>query len=311
MAASARDPSFRTDDRQKVGAGPGAAPQARSLTLARNLGKGSPAGRMPCRGRALRCGNLKERPGKRDGKAALTGNAPARTVAMTDRQPDFVIVGATKSATTWLQRNLQQHAAVFMPGTETHYFSWYFERGPAWYGAFFAPAAAHQIVGEKSTSYLDHPEAAQRLREALPEVRLILQLRNPIERVWAHYRMDSGAAKSAPTSTAPARRPRRGRAAARGRPVLPPRLQVLRAVPARAAVRDAVRRSRPRAGERAEPGPRAYRPRERRRCRRSSRSRNAGEPRGSRRRPDQAVGRWCPAPPDRHRARPIRRATPS
>jgi hypothetical protein len=109
---------------------------------------------------------------------------------MTDRQPDFVIVGATKSATTWLQRNLQQHSAVFMPGTETHYFSWYFERGPAWYGAFFAPAAAHQIVGEKSTSYLDHPEAAQRLREALPEVRLILQLRNPIERVWAHYRTE-------------------------------------------------------------------------------------------------------------------------
>jgi hypothetical protein len=109
---------------------------------------------------------------------------------MTDRQPDFVIVGATKSATTWLQRNLQQHSAVFMPGTETHYFSWYFERGPAWYGAFFAPAAAHQIVGEKSTSYLDHPEAAQRLREALPEVRLIMQLRNPVERVWAHYCMD-------------------------------------------------------------------------------------------------------------------------
>jgi len=109
---------------------------------------------------------------------------------MTDRQPDFVIVGATKSATTWLQRNLQQHSAVFMPGTETHYFSWCFERGPAWYGTFFAPAAAHQIVGEKSTSYLDHPEAAQRLREALPEVRLILQLRNPIERVWAHYRTE-------------------------------------------------------------------------------------------------------------------------
>ena len=109
---------------------------------------------------------------------------------MTDRQPDFVIVGATKSATTWLQRNLQQHSAVFMPGTETHYFSWYFERGPAWYGAFFAPAAAHQTVGEKSTSYLDHPEAAQRLRRALPEVRLVMQLRNPIERVWAHYCMD-------------------------------------------------------------------------------------------------------------------------
>ncbi|MGH6921820.1 MAG: sulfotransferase family protein [Geminicoccaceae bacterium] len=107
---------------------------------------------------------------------------------MTDRQPDFVIVGATKSATTWLQRNLQQHSAVFMPGTETHYFSRYFERGPAWYGAFFEPAAAHQIVGEKSNSYLDHAAAPRRLRDALPDVRLIVQLRDPIERAWAHYR---------------------------------------------------------------------------------------------------------------------------
>jgi hypothetical protein len=107
---------------------------------------------------------------------------------MTDRQPDFVIVGATKSATTWLQRNLQQHSAVFMPGAETHYFSRNFEQGPAWYGAFFKPAAAHQIVGEKSNSYLDHPEAPRRLRAVLPDVRLIVQLRNPIERALAHYR---------------------------------------------------------------------------------------------------------------------------
>jgi hypothetical protein len=107
---------------------------------------------------------------------------------MTDRPPDFVIVGASKSATTWLQRNLQQHSAVFMPGPETHYFSWNFERGPAWYGAFFEPAQPHQIVGERSNSYLDHPDAPRRLREALPEVRLIVQLRNPIERAFAHYR---------------------------------------------------------------------------------------------------------------------------
>jgi Sulfotransferase domain len=117
---------------------------------------------------------------------------------MTDRQPDFVIVGATKSATTWLQRNLQQHSAVFMPGAETHYFSRNFEQGPAWYGAFFKPAAAHQIVGEKSNSYLDHPEVPRRLRAVLPDVRLIVQLRNPIERALAdcrsHFRRGAAAA---------------------------------------------------------------------------------------------------------------------
>jgi hypothetical protein len=108
---------------------------------------------------------------------------------MTDRQPDFVIVGATKAATTWLQRNLQQHSAVFMPGPETHYFSRHFDRGPAWYSAFFAPAQPHQLVGEKSNSYLDHPTAPQRLKETLPDARLIVQLRNPIDRAYSDYCM--------------------------------------------------------------------------------------------------------------------------
>lgn len=106
---------------------------------------------------------------------------------MPHRQPDFVIIGATKSATTWLQRNLQQHTTVFMPGPETHYFSRFFERGPAWYETFFRPAEPHQILGEKSNSYLDHPEAPQRLRAALPNARLIVQLRNPIDRAYSDY----------------------------------------------------------------------------------------------------------------------------
>jgi len=108
---------------------------------------------------------------------------------MTDRQPAFVIVGATKSATTWLQRSLQQDSKVFMPGPETHYFSRQFERGPAWYGALFEPALPGQVLGEKSNSYLDHPQAPERLRAALPEARLIVQLRNPIERAYSDYCM--------------------------------------------------------------------------------------------------------------------------
>jgi hypothetical protein len=106
---------------------------------------------------------------------------------MPSRQPDFVIIGATTSATTWLQRNLQQHTTVFMPGPETHYFSRFFERGPGWYGTFFEAAKPHQILGEKSNSYLDHPEAPLRLRAALPDARLIVQLRNPIDRAYADY----------------------------------------------------------------------------------------------------------------------------
>ena len=191
-----------------------------------------------------------------------------------------------------------------MPGTETHYFSWYFERGPAWYGAFFAPAAAHQLVGEKSTSYLDHPEAAQRLREALPEVRLILQLRNPIERVWAHYRTEfrRGEISDDVDLHLRADRPEGERLRAGGlyfRHVsrffeLFSREQLcvtlyddLDREPA--SVLNRVRAHVGLASVAAPPIEPVG---------------NAGEVRAGR--PDQAVGRWRPAPPDRLRARPIR-----
>jgi len=111
-------------------------------------------------------------------------------------QPDFVIIGASRSATSWLQRNLQQHTTLFMPGAETHYFSRFFERGPEWYASFFAPARAHQILGERSNSYLHDPKTPERLRSALPNIRLIVQLRNPIERAYSDYcrRYQSGRA---------------------------------------------------------------------------------------------------------------------
>jgi Sulfotransferase family len=109
---------------------------------------------------------------------------------MTDlRLPDFVIIGATKSATTWLTSNLRAHPQVFMPSPELHYFSRWFDRGDAWYCAQLAGAGAGQLLGEKSASYLPHPEAPQRMRRLLPGAKLLVQLRNPVERAYSDYCM--------------------------------------------------------------------------------------------------------------------------
>lgn len=104
-------------------------------------------------------------------------------------QPDFLIIGAAKAATTWLQRCLQQQPAVFMPDLETHYFSREYHRGAAWYNSFFVDAVEGALIGEKSNSYFDQPEAMRRIKEHVPEARLILQLRNPIERAYSDYCM--------------------------------------------------------------------------------------------------------------------------
>ena len=103
--------------------------------------------------------------------------------------PDFVIIGATKSATTWLSQNLRSHRDVFMPSPELHYFSRFLDRGDDWYRAQFAGARAGQLIGEKSASYLPHPDAPQLLHRLLPRAKLLAQLRNPIERAYSDYCM--------------------------------------------------------------------------------------------------------------------------
>ena len=102
---------------------------------------------------------------------------------------DFIIIGAAKSATTWLQTQLQSDPAVYMPDPELHYFSREYGRGPDWYLSQFSDEGLGRTVGEKSNSYLYEPEAAARLHRDLPQVRLVAQLRNPVERAYSGYCM--------------------------------------------------------------------------------------------------------------------------
>ncbi len=102
---------------------------------------------------------------------------------------DFIIIGAAKSATTWLQTQLQADPAVYMPDPELHYFSREYSRGRDWYLSQFSEEGRGKTVGEKSNSYLYVPEAAVRLHRDMPQVKLIAQLRNPVERAYSSYCM--------------------------------------------------------------------------------------------------------------------------
>ncbi len=102
---------------------------------------------------------------------------------------DFLIIGAGKSATTWLQTQLQADPDVYMPDPELHYFSRAYDRGDTWYLSQFEDANADKVVGEKSNSYLYGEEAAERIHRQLPHIKLIAQLRNPVERAYSNYCM--------------------------------------------------------------------------------------------------------------------------
>jgi hypothetical protein len=102
---------------------------------------------------------------------------------------DFLIIGAAKSATTWLQKSLQADPSVAMPDPELHYFSRNHHRGLEWYLDQFPPGADDRLAGEKSNSYLDNPVAPPRVHALLPHAKLIVQLRSPVARAYSDYCM--------------------------------------------------------------------------------------------------------------------------
>jgi sulfotransferase family protein len=109
---------------------------------------------------------------------------------MAARLPNFLIAGAARSGTTWLAGHLARHPQVFMAQPKELYF---FEReelwaqGADWYASRFAAAGDAVAVGEATPSYMFYPWAVERIEELLPDVRLIVSLRDPVERAYSHY----------------------------------------------------------------------------------------------------------------------------
>ncbi|HEX8419260.1 MAG TPA: sulfotransferase [Sphingomonas sp.] len=103
--------------------------------------------------------------------------------------PEFIVIGAVKGATTWIAHQLRQHPQLWLPDAEPHYFSTRYEHGLDWYAGLFDAAPAGRIVGEKSADYLASPDAPARIAAVLPKVRLIAQLRDPVERAYSDYCM--------------------------------------------------------------------------------------------------------------------------
>lgn len=108
-------------------------------------------------------------------------------------EPTFVIAGGQRCGTTALYHLLNAHPQVYLAGPvrpEPKYFLQppTPERDKAWYlNQWFSDTGAALAVGEKSTSYLESPAAAQRMKTMFPRLRAIFVLRHPVERAWSNY----------------------------------------------------------------------------------------------------------------------------
>lgn len=109
------------------------------------------------------------------------------------RLPDFIIIGAMKSATSTLHNQLSAQPGVFMSTPkEPNFFSdnEVYQQGLGWYSGLFSYAGAADVCGESSTHYTklpDYPDTIARLKAAVPHSKLVYLMRHPIDRLVSHY----------------------------------------------------------------------------------------------------------------------------
>ena len=122
-------------------------------------------------------------------------------------RPDFIVVGAAKAGTTALYWYLADHPQVFMSRVkETNYFAFGLDESGRWlygdpelhhfpirtldaYERSFEGAGDARAVGEASPIYLECPQSATRIRDTIPDARIICGLRDPVDRAYSDYLM--------------------------------------------------------------------------------------------------------------------------
>jgi Sulfotransferase domain len=108
--------------------------------------------------------------------------------------PDFLVIGAQKCGTSTLFASLAAHPQVRgAVWKEVHFF----DAGPVdgldWYRAHFPRSSLHQgdglhvVTGEASPYYLVHPGVPERVRSVVPDARLLVILRDPVQRAASAY----------------------------------------------------------------------------------------------------------------------------
>ncbi len=108
--------------------------------------------------------------------------------------PQFLVCGAARSATTWLYQALDSHPDVYLakpvtPEPKFFHLDAVYAKGIEYYSRtwFSGVPESVKLMGEKSTAYIENPQAAQRIKEHLPQAKLLFLLRDPVERAYCNY----------------------------------------------------------------------------------------------------------------------------
>jgi len=113
--------------------------------------------------------------------------------------PDFIIIGTARSGSTSLYNNICQHPCV-LPAAydELGFFDSNFHLGLNWYRSLFPTIITkwflklkkkYAITGEDTPFYIWSPIVAKRILKILPNVKLLIIFRNPIDRAYSNYHL--------------------------------------------------------------------------------------------------------------------------
>ena len=103
--------------------------------------------------------------------------------------PTFIGIGPARTATTWLHAALQGYVGLPRGTKETDFFSNNYSLGSDWYLYLFRDYPSSMVLGEITPTYFDDQEASARIARDLPGCKIVCSLRDPVARIYSHYRL--------------------------------------------------------------------------------------------------------------------------
>ncbi len=106
------------------------------------------------------------------------------------RFPDVIFIGPLKTATSYIYDYFLHHpnVATSEPVKELFYYDDYYEKGKDWYLRHFPVSTEHQVTIDVAPSYMIRDVAMMRIKKDNPNVKIIMTLRDPIERFSSHVK---------------------------------------------------------------------------------------------------------------------------